>query len=282
MKTSQSCKILALSLFLSMTCTENPFFSDQIKGADGYVLTGSVELSDHASPDSVFVWLEEVNVGDFTDSDGNFSITIPHPQAQPGGGVSGELRLYYYVGNYQLSHSTVLLLRGAVKYNKADVDQQGRVKHKRLQKLMGIQTFLEPASYHADESVIIRMEFLVEIYNDPVFIRTYKWQRDKNYISNLFFRNVNDPADSAFHYQATIFLRKEWLSKTERNWYFEQWSDSLMLAPGIYEVVPYLEILQAGVPDELIRAAGGDPEFINNKWLNLPYKRSVNFIEVLE
>jgi hypothetical protein len=274
--------IISISLLIFLRCTENPFFTDHIKATDGYTLTGSVELSDDASPDNVFVWLEELNVGDFTDKDGNFVITIPHPQAQPGGGVSGECKLHYYVGNYRLTYSTILMLHGAIKYNKLDVDRHGNVKNKRLQKILGIQTFLEPAFYHADESVLLQIKFLVQIYNEPVLIRTYKWQRDKNFISNIFFRNVNEPVDSALQYQRSLLLREEWLAQTERNWHFEEWSDSLMLAPGIYEVVPYLEVMQDDVPEELICAAGGDPDFINNKWLNLPYKRTINIIEVLE
>ena len=70
-------------------CTHNPFFEDKIGETDGSSLTGSVTLSDGETPDRIYVWLDGVNAGTYSDIGGQFKLIIPTPPVQPGGGISG-------------------------------------------------------------------------------------------------------------------------------------------------------------------------------------------------
>jgi len=63
-----------------------------------------------------------------TDKRGNFILTLPSPQLQPGGGLTGSYKIYYYVANYEYAVSTVLIRNGRFEYNSEDINKEGKTK----------------------------------------------------------------------------------------------------------------------------------------------------------
>jgi len=91
------------------------------------IVEGKVRLSDNSDPSNVFIWLEGLNISTYTDEAGEFILNIPPPQFQPGGGMSGDFRLFYYVGNYKCTSSSVVIRDGYIDCGVGDVDSEGNV-----------------------------------------------------------------------------------------------------------------------------------------------------------
>ena len=58
-------------LIFHLNCTNNPFGNDEISDK-GRKITGTVKLTDNSSPQGIYVWLEAIEVGTYTDADGFF------------------------------------------------------------------------------------------------------------------------------------------------------------------------------------------------------------------
>jgi hypothetical protein len=89
--------VIVIFVFL-MKCTGNPFWNDDIDSEDRLTVTGKVQLQDDPDPETIFIWLEGIQVSTYTNSKGEFTLELPAPQLQPGGGLTGSLKLYHYKG----------------------------------------------------------------------------------------------------------------------------------------------------------------------------------------
>ncbi|MCI0698440.1 hypothetical protein L0337_41385 [candidate division KSB1 bacterium] len=90
-------------------CTSNPFGGDEITGGNRQI-SGNLILKDKSSPESVYVWLEGFGLNAWTNNRGEFKINLPPPASQgPAGGVDGVFALYFYLANYSLQSTTVIV-----------------------------------------------------------------------------------------------------------------------------------------------------------------------------
>ena len=117
-----------LTILLFCNC-KNPFGDDEIAGLRTKI-TGKVTVLGDAKPAGVYVWLEQINVGVFTDEDGEFALRLPSKATMPEiEGLSGTFSLYFFTINFQLETARVLIRDGEFEYGKADIDKIGRLSN---------------------------------------------------------------------------------------------------------------------------------------------------------
>ncbi len=115
------------TIFLFCAC-KNPFGGDEITGAYKKI-TGKVSVQGVDKPAGVYVWLEQINVGVFTDENGEFALRLPSKAAAPEiEGLSGAFHLYFFTINFHLASAKVLIRDGEFEYGKADIDKKGRLR----------------------------------------------------------------------------------------------------------------------------------------------------------
>ena len=155
-------KLLFLNLSIALvflTCTYNPFYSEDA-AKDFHLVRGKVLLEDGDSHDNVYVWLEELNISARTNSKGEFSLGIPRSDNLSG--YNNDLKLYYYVGNYAIQHSKVLVVDGTFEYGKFDINNDGIIKETiYLKKLLDIKTTSSPHMIEENYSGSMSVEVVV-------------------------------------------------------------------------------------------------------------------------
>jgi hypothetical protein len=272
--------IKILIVILIAACTENSLFDDKLGSADGMTLRGKVLLDKDPIPDNIYVWLGILNLGTYTDTGGNFQINLPLPENQPSKGISGDYTLYYYVANYKIDSSQVTLLNGKFLYNKSDIDKDGRIRTTiTLKKLLTINASITPTEYPIDYHDFIQADLFLKNVFDPVVIQIYKYQRDTDWFTNIFFKNIENVQDSIHFYRTSTLLREEEITG-ERRLYMPIHTDSIRLEASRYEVIPYIKIIQDNIPDGLMESIGEDPVFVDSTYLNIPFKRQTAFLTV--
>jgi len=131
--------ILSMILSLFFAC-ENPFGKDEITG-ENRTLTGAIHIDHSDRLDGVYAWLDIVNVGAFTDDNGQFTLTLPPKSAMNvSGEVSGEFDLYIYSINLELKVKKVILRNGVIVYGEGDVDKHGAVPGLDLRQTFSVET----------------------------------------------------------------------------------------------------------------------------------------------
>lgn len=259
-------------------CTENPFFKeDTITG--NQTIRGKVELSDQASPESVFVWLEGFTLSTWTDQNGAFQITLPPPTKQTGGGLSGVFKLYFYVANYQIDTAKVLIRNGAIIYAQADVDEKGELKQTQyLSNLLDIRLGVSPPFIAANDSDSIFVTIELQAERDSVAVIMPNMNHDvpkgrKDLLSVCFLKKIDSKEDFVKIIDGGGNIQRSYkVGTVALNWILIIRYTPGMLPAGEYQIVPYLLIQQQEVPSGLINSLGEDVEKFDLNYLNMPYK----------
>ena len=268
-----------LVLFLFSGCTENPFFTENIDIANHLTVEGRVILNDDTAPVNIYVWLERFNLSTYTDSSGYFKLKLPDPHLQPGGGMNGVYSIYYYVANYRLKTSSMLLLKGQIEYGRGDVDENGRISQTViLPKLLDIKTEVTPSEIAFDNKDPLDIKITLDVKVDSVRVATYK--RLNGQTSCIIIKPRGASIDSAFILQgAETYLRDEWISD-KTVWLMRYLFSVGFFPPGKYEFIPYIIIYQDNLPQELLDSIDEELLSLSYRYLNLPVKRQIGRITV--
>lgn len=257
-----------------VSCTHNPFFDDAAQTMDGSTIRGKILMNDGASSEGTYVWLQGMNISTTADENGEFLLTLPNPNIQPGGGLSGEFELYVYMGNYIIRSCQVLLLSGKVKYGQADVDASGHIRFPiMLQKMLTIEMNCSPSSYTVGDRLNFEMEIELTALVDPLVVQMLLVPFEEQRLGRVFFRDVHAAVLRVYEYRGGGALRKNRIRGADQSYFVQASTTEFPLPPGTYEVVPYLDVLQTGIPDSLLASLGINPDKIDKQYLNIPYVR---------
>ncbi len=131
--------IVTAMAFMTMAC-ENPFGEDEIQG-DNQTIHGKVTAIGAPSSANIYVWLDVIDIGTFTDANGEFTLKLPPKSTlNATGSVTGDFDLYFYTINYSLVKKKLVIRDGSFYYNNGDVDDRGRVKNISLVKTFNAET----------------------------------------------------------------------------------------------------------------------------------------------
>ncbi|HID39175.1 MAG TPA: hypothetical protein EYP36_06645 [Calditrichaeota bacterium] len=271
--------LFGLILFLFPRCTENPFFNENIDITNQLTVEGRVILNDDFVPVNIYVWLERFNLSTYTDSSGYFKLELPDPHLQPGGGMNGVYSIYYYVANYRVKTSSMLLLKGQIEYGSGDVDNRGRINQTViLQKLIDIKTEITPSEIAFDNKDPLDIMITLDNKIDSVRVATYK--RLNGQTSCIIIKPRGAGIDSAFILQGIgTYLQDEWISN-KTVWLMRYLFSVGFFPPGEYEFIPYIIIYQDNLPQELLDSIDEELLFLSYRYLNLPIKQQTGCITV--
>ena len=132
-------KLFVLALVVILAC-DNPFGQDEITG-ENRTVSGVVTVTDAENAKGVYVWMDLVNVGAFTDAGGSFTLTLPPKSALIKSGiVTGDFDLYFYTISHELIIKKVILRDGNILYGNGDVDKNGKMHNVVLLKKFKVKT----------------------------------------------------------------------------------------------------------------------------------------------
>jgi len=268
-------------------CTDNPLFKeDSIKDK---TITGTVELSDRMPADNVHVWLDGCNVSLRTNAGGLFDLAVPSPKQQPGGGLNGAYNLYFYVANYQMGKVPIYFLNGRVEYSKGGLNNKGELlQPMRLSKILDIKTKLDPPTVYADVADTVTIMVTLQAVPDTVMVRSYfsapRFKGDPTYVAGFIRGTGNNTAfvkslllSNRQYGYGTFPVTTEPLTMVPLVLYLEP----NMFAPGEYEIIPFLVVKQAGIPQGLSNSLGSNLSEYTEEILNVPLKIRDNHLWVL-
>ncbi|UCF65397.1 MAG: hypothetical protein JSW33_06090 [bacterium] len=258
---------------IGLHCTENPFYKNPEEVKTQRTVTGHVLLNDQSTPDSIFVWLEEFDIGTYSDANGIFSMRLPPPEKQAGGGVDGIFNLFFYVSNFRIDSVRLAVKNGEFVYGSADINSQGvLIQPVVLQKLLEIETVVSPDTFTScyDKFVIVKLR--LKAFFPQVNIAALT-DYEQNISGIILKRNRSEEAlvtiirshMSQLNTQITISGFKEYIS------YYKY--DYCSFPAGDYEIIPFLWVEQPTIPPELFENLGISPHQISLDYLRIPVKR---------
>jgi hypothetical protein len=268
--------LLILNAFVFSTCTYNPFYSEDT-AKDFQLVRGKVVLEDGDPHENVYVWLEELNLSARTNSKGEFSLGIPRTDNLKG--YNNNLRLYYYVGNYAIQNSNVLVVNGAFEYGKYDINSEGIIKETiYLRKLIDIKTTTSAQTISENYNGSMNIEVVVT--NLDTNLQVFNQMTRDRVLSGFIFREVNSSHASATRFQlnGVGYFSHQIVEPVTWNGTFN-WPFKL-LPPGKYEVYPFIYVPQDEIPGELLDSFGVNADRFTEAYLKVPFKHRSDLLTV--
>lgn len=260
---------LPLIIFVFLSCTDNPFFSDDANTIDRHLVRGQVILADGKSPEGIYVWLDSLNLSTRTASNGDFSLSIPKTDSLKG--YNSAMRLYYYVGNYKIAFSSVLVRDGLFEYGKYDITGEGRIKSTTsLSPVLEVTTDVSPALIPGTESRSLTVNVTLKKVDSTVMVYT-EMNRDL-ILGSFILRPEGVASDQAIRYSNPGVSLKAFYIDSSMTWQGEILILSGMLSIGQYELYPYIVIQPAELPDGLLESFGKDASKFTDNYLKIPFR----------
>lgn len=260
-------------IFLIFSCTSNPFFKEKIDEDIRDTLTGTVIFNEGSTDNSgVLVYLDGYELFTESDSNGNFSFTLPNKLRQPGEGLTGIHNIYFYIANYELTYYPVSVLNGQFVYGSNNINTKGELSKKvTLSKLLSINTTIEPKVI--DESFRGIISVKMELDNEIDSVTVLMHQVQKTNFASIFLTK-----DNTTHLIKNEPSTLNAVLITERQEYimdFEWGDEQAQFADGDYNIVPYIVIQQEqGIPSKILQYYNLKGVEYKPNYLRLPYTRS--------
>jgi hypothetical protein len=263
-------------IFIITACTSNPFLDDDA-ARDKYIVRGKVLLEYGDSPEDIYVWLENLNISTRTNARGEFSLALPRTDDLIG--YNNDLKLYYYVGNYAIQHSNLLVVNGVFEFGKYDISNDGFIKETvYLKKLIDITTTIDPEAISEDYSDFVKVE--VKIINlDTNLLVISRMTRD-GVLSGYIFREINSPATSAKRFDLSSVVYRGYRLYEPVTWTGSFGWEKNFLLPGIYEIYPYVFLRQSDLPQDLLDSFGTNADQFTDAYLKIPFKHNSDLLTI--
>jgi len=253
-------KIIAIiGLIIVISCTENPFTEPE--KIQDMKITGRVELNDGNSPDQVYVWLELLDLGTFTNHKGKFSLALPPSDLQvEGAGVTGNTRLYFYLSDYKMIYKTIEFAEGELTPDQEAIAADGQLQDTiRLEKIFNIIFYPQQDSAALKDSSMLSLQ--VEMSTPCNTLHTIQFERvgrNPVFYGLIFEPQGNTAQDPVFYdsrQAVPVIISLEKFKNFSVQYDYSP--ISLGLTPGIYAVYPYAEIVQTDtIPDQILNNIG--------------------------
>ncbi len=277
--------LLTISTLAFNQCNHNPFDDDVIAHTKNSI-TGNVEQNRADGPQKVFVWLEGFDIGTWTNTSGNFKIDLPPSPIQPGGGLTGSFKLFFYVSNFKLDSSIIAVQNGELKMSYGDVDETGRLRNqKHLIKTLHIKTEVIPSSVQENYDGPISVELILQSADDKDTVYIKYPDKAEGPLTVLFFQNIEAAKDSITILGNDLLLDNFSFADDSISSVPNVWSSAFQFSPnflprGTYQVIPFFIIGRQKVPPALLNNFGDNIELPNKNFVNVPTTRTGGFFNV--
>jgi hypothetical protein len=267
--------LLALCLII-FACTTNPFFEDKIKSYDKQNIKGNVVLQGEKNNAGIVVYLEEFEIFTKTDKNGDFKITIPPAYTQPGTGITGLFKIYYYVANYKLQQSTVFINRGEFVFGEAALTDEGVIRDRLiLQKLLDIRTDVNPLKIKNNFTGMVKVEVFIRNRVDSVIVFTHLSKTKE--LSSIYLTS-NDTVHLINKASNLVSV----VIDTPRVWnmYVDWRIHGKPILPDNYKVIPFISVYQYEIPEKLLDYFNAGTIRFTKDFLSIPYRRKSGKLKV--
>jgi len=272
------------TILLFCTC-KNPFGGDEITGVRTKI-TGKVSVPGDVKLAGVYVWLEQINVGVFTDENGEFALRLPTKAASPEiEGLSGAFYLYFFTINFRLDTAKVLIRDGEFEYGKADIDQNGRLrKDIMLSKMFHVVSEVSVSEIfkYGKLDTIINVRTTVSSATGTVTIIIPNGT--EKLLGAICLRNLNtgeiqlsasaNPLNRIYKFLIPVTTSGMVLE------YFMKIQD-VKRKNDKYTVIPYI-MSTASVPVELYRSIGFDPDYFDTTFTKILFDHKATVFTILQ
>ncbi len=275
--------VLLVGIFFAWLwgCTKAPFGEDDISLGSRQI-HGRVELSRSLNPQGVFVWLDGIDVGTRTDKNGQFTVMLPSVENQSArGGTSGVFNLYFYLANFELITTPVVLRNGVFVYPQGEINKDGEFgKPKFLPELLHINIAVTPSVMAAPSLAdTVLVEAKLSAVSDSVTVFFPKSVPGR--LGALFFRNIASGEILVFPLFPGLTLdQAEIIGKATYTTIAVFYPARMRLSPGKYEIIPYLLVKHDPVPPALIASLGEKVEALGPNYLMIPFRREGGSFEL--
>ncbi len=262
--------IVLLTSIVLINCTNNPFFGDDDTAKDKHFVSGVVNLSDGASPANAYIWAQDLGVSSRCNSQGEFSLQIPRTQEYEG--LNGVYTVFFYVGNYRYQTASVLVRNGQFEYGQYNITSEGKFDRTIiLNKLLDIKSSIRPDTISAATNFGFML--ILEMVNIDSFVPIVT-QVDRDQIMRGYFiksLTSNSPASLLY---TTGTKPGGYTIDSLTIWETAGRLPAGTYEPGTYEMIPYIRVIQPGLPDELLLSLGEEVNEYAPDYLNVPYSRT--------
>ena len=257
-------------------CTSNPFWNDNVTSKLN--ISGKVIAKNKIANTPVYVWVENIDISTVVDAAGNFSIDISNLDSQDGS-FSGSIRVFYYIHNYKVEHSTLYITDGRLSNAQTDFDQNGNLLEvvylERIASFdMSFSGDITDNIWDSSNGDTLNVDFRINIQDHPVSIysNVKVLVEPQDYVPSgvLFYSSLNN---ELYYNQNNIdFLQRHDFDQNSFSvWEYSCTLQGLEITPGEYFVRPYFMIYQEDVPDALIQSLGiVNIEDITMNYINMP------------
>ncbi|HJM09940.1 MAG TPA: hypothetical protein QGF40_00980 [Candidatus Marinimicrobia bacterium] len=272
--------LLVITVLTFYTCTKNPFHNNG-SVSDHYSIKGSVELDDGENPESLYVWLEIINIGTWTDTTGQFSLSLP-PTGSSEGGQNGQFSLYAYAENYQHASTMVTVLDGQFVPGEDGLDDKGNLRTPlTLDKRLQISTAVKPSVLELPTNQTVAVTVTLNPLDQQVTVQSRRAivNRATAYTGLLIVSENGEVVHKEDIDSAR--MAEEPIGIDVKTWVISMDASSSNLSPGEYSVVPYL-LVKSDVPPGLLESMGKELLEFSADYLRLPMKRKDGTITITD
>jgi len=278
-------KLTLLALVIFTGCTSNPFWSD---GPSKKInIQGYVFKQDSVSNVPVFVFVDGLGASTSTDENGFYSIDLPNLEME-NGNFSGSVKIYYYIHNYKVLHSTLYITSGRLTSAQTDFDENGALLEPvRLEKILSLDISIDsfwnrssadtlkfsldlnshdhPVSFHSYVDVLSNPRrhapsglLLQSVQNKSVYY-------DENGVDFVQVTDMEANQNIQLNYEIAPngflpFIIDDYISLDEQ-----------LVQNGAHVILPYIFIIQEDVPEEIYSFMGLQTiESISVDYLKIP------------
>ncbi len=273
---------LLLSFMIMFGCSSNTLTGDDgtVTGGNS-LLSGRIELNDGDTPDGIYVWLEGFNIGTYSDLSGDFELALPKPDSQPGGGLNGVFRLFYFIANCQPETSEVIINNGLYDSSNGDFDENGVLRRpKTLIKLINIDVIARfvprtetTIAFYSSEMTIEKVTLL------PVELALP--QSLSEYLAASILRTIQVSGDLYDVYDFSNELAIETITSDLFLPIQIEINEFNRIEGTTFQVIPIFYVLHDQIPDELYNSLDLDFGEVSEDYLNYPIKcHSQEFVAI--
>lgn len=259
--------ISTLALIITIVACRNPLFEDKIFGGRT-TITGHIRLSGESSFENIFVYLDGLDIGTWTDAKGEFTLRLP-PNFTAGTSLNGIYDLYGYVANFMVKPNPIAIRDGQFVYGDKSLDSKGLLSPTPLiRKMLEVTTHLS-RGYKGDSSI---MSVVVHLYSIGEKVSVVLPNATYEFLGGVIIRNLTTGEVITRTVPTAGFgqLLEVTIDSVGRDFYFLFSLEGLPM--GEYEVIPHVLPNYNELARKIANCIGIDPTRLSADFLKWPVR----------
>jgi len=147
-------EIIITCLLIFTGCKEE-IINPPVKDKYTTRLQGKVILQNQSEHSNALVYIDSLNRGVSTDSNGSYYFIFTKDDTV----YNGVFKIYYFVYEYEIDSAQYFLEKGKVKLDTLDVDSEGNIAVKQLKQLISVEGWTDKQEYRIGDTLDFTARF---------------------------------------------------------------------------------------------------------------------------